>query len=98
MNDKVITGVFFILGEKKYVNSKIYPRDESETVVVTNATYKLTRLSDGMVEKTGNLTVEGAEMKVLIEPEFLGKYLLTETVTVGAEVFRKNITVTVTKG
>ncbi len=95
MSENITTGIFFILGETKYVTSKVFAADETETVVVTTAFYELKRLCDNVTEAMGNLTVSGSKLKALISPEQAGKYILTETVTVGAETFKKSIPVNV---
>lgn len=96
MSDNIVSEIFFVLGEEKYVRSKVYPLNEDETVVISKAVFELRRQS-GETEAVGSLNISGREMKALIKPMIAGKYILTETVTVGGETFKKRINITVTQ-
>lgn len=97
MTDNIKPEIFFVLGEEKYVKSRVYPYDDSETVIIKRGSYELRRQSDGGVEAAGNLIISGRDMKALISPLSVGKYVLTETVAVGGETFKKRINITVTQ-
>lgn len=98
MTDNITPEIFFILGEEKYVKSRVYPADDSETVVISKGSFELRRLSDNAVEAAGSLLISGRDMKALISPLSTGRYILTETVAVGGETFIKKIKITVTEG
>lgn len=85
----------FYAGEKKYITVSVIPKNQNDTVVVSSAIYELLR-EDETVE-TGECTIDGRQLKILLKIDTCGIYTLKVTVAVGEEIYIQKATVTVKK-
>lgn len=74
--------VRFIQGEKKYIQFVISSK-KKEPVIITNATYTLTRNNE--VVDSGPCEIEGSTLLVLLELLAFGSYQLEVTYTIPPE-------------
>lgn len=74
----------FYIGEEKYVDANIVSKNKLDTIVVNEATYELSS-TDGTVIDSGNPTIDGTKLTMLIKPPSTGVYKLKITVKVGPE-------------
>ncbi len=90
----------FLADETKYINSRVESVDSNDTIVITEVAYTLKK--EGTVIDSGSSTgtppavaVNGNEIKVLLTISHPGKYVLEETVSIGAEVYKSRVNIIV---
>lgn len=71
------------LGEKKYVDYEIRPKNTADTLVISSATWKLKK--DGIIESEGDCEINELTVSALIAPTSRCQYILTVTVEVAPE-------------
>ena len=85
----------FVLGERRKVFFDVLGEDGSEEFVIADATWKLEKGNDLVLESEGNCTIEGKTVICTIQPEANGYYLLTVSCTIGDEIIKGTVTIQV---
>ncbi len=75
--------MYFILGEREYIEGKVRPRNPKEVVVVTEATYKITQ-GESLVEE-GKCEIDGDNVRFLFHADTVGVFKAEMSASVGAE-------------
>ena len=79
--------LYFLVGERKFVDSFVMSEDKNEVVVINSATYEL---KDGSkVIEQGKCEIKENKMTCLLEIDKTGVYELMVTATVGAEIIKQ---------
>ncbi len=91
----MISSRTFILGEEKYVEFEVGSRNPNESIVVTNATYKLIYHKTEETECEGNCEIDGRYLRILLAPTQRGIYHLLLTVEVPPEILKGTIDIVV---
>ena len=79
--------LMFNAGEVKYVTATVVARNPNETVVIIDAKYELRSVRTKETVKSGECSVFGDEISILLDITEAGVYELKITVRVGAETF-----------
>lgn len=74
----------FYLGEEKYINAKVVPKNNDDIIIVNSAEYTLTD-TNGNVVDSGTCEIDGINLIMLLSPDGVGTYKLKITARVGAE-------------
>lgn len=75
----------FYAGERKLITAVVRARNPRETVVITRAEYKLTKVGSDISIESGTCEIDGSKIAVLLGVTERGGYELKLTVTVGRE-------------
>lgn len=76
----------YLVGEKKYIEFEI-TSCEDEAIVITDALYALQK--DGITVETGKAEVDGNEIRILLDTDEPGVFLLEVAVTIPPETIKR---------
>ncbi len=82
----------YLVGEKKYIEFEV-TSCEDEALVITDASYTLE--SDGIIVETGVAEVNGNEIKILLDTDEPGVFLLEVAVTIPPETIKRTCVIRV---
>lgn len=83
----------YLVGEKKYIEFEI-TSCEDETVIITDASYVLKK--DGfIVVETGKAEVDDDEIRILLDTDKPGVFMLEVTVTIPPETIKRTCVIRV---
>lgn len=79
--------ITFYLGEVKFITASVASQNPNETIIITDAKYELRSVRTKETVKSGECSVSGNEISLLLDIAQAGVYELKLTVRVGAETF-----------
>ncbi len=82
----------YLVGEKKYIEFEI-TSCEDEAIVITDALYALKK--DGITVETGKAEVDGNEIRILLDTDEPGVFLLEVAVTIPPETIKRTCVIRV---
>ena len=88
-------GLTFFVGEEKFIEAKVVPSKKDETVVISYATYELSKNSCTEIAETGSCEVNSDTVRLLLRTSEAGTYSLKITAKVGAETVIQRVSVNV---
>lgn len=75
--------LFFLLGEREYIDGEVRPRNPKEIVVITDSTYEITQKE--ALLKEGKCEIDGNSVRFLFTADTVGEFTVKITASVGAE-------------
>lgn len=82
----------YLVGEKKYIEFEITSY-EDEAIVITDALYALKK--DGITVETGKAEEDGNEIRILLDTDEPGVFLLEVAVTIPPETIKRTCVIRV---
>ena len=82
----------YLVGEKKYIEFEI-TSCEDEAIVITDASYALQK--DDIIIETGKAEVDGNEIRILLDTDEPGVFLLEVAVTIPPETIKRTCVIRV---
>lgn len=80
------------MGEKKYIEFEITSY-EDEAIVITDASYALQK--DGITVEAGKAEVDGNEIRILLDTDESGVFILEVAVTIPPETIKRTCVIRV---
>lgn len=87
----------FYVGEKQYLEGYATPKTAGETVVITSATYEVTKEYSDEVVFSGNCEFDGNKFRALLTFPEAGNYIFTVTLRIGEEEPKETAYICVTR-
>lgn len=87
----------YLVGEKSEIEGYATPKTAGETVVITRATYEVTKEYSDEVVYSGVCVVNGDRFRALLTFEEVGNYIFTVTLHIGDEEPKEKAYIRVTK-
>ena len=87
----------YLVGEKSEIEGYVSPKKMGEVVVITRATYEVTKEYSDEVVYSGVCVVDGDHFRTLLTFEEAGNYIFTVTLHIGEEMPKEKAYIRVTK-
>jgi hypothetical protein len=81
----------YLVGEKSEIEGYVSPKKMGEVVVITHASYEVTKEYDDEIIFSGQCEVEKDHFRTLLTFEEAGNYIFTVTLHIGEEMPKEKV-------